>query len=97
MYVQLEEPRGAKWRHTPCIHLKEEKIILPLNYVQGSGREKKDNGNTLARQEKLVSSKKVFNCMEDDIDPDQVEFGSKSRKLREVVYTQITTKCMCKW
>lgn len=54
--------------------------------MQGSGREKKDNGNTLSRQEKLVSSKKVFD-LEVDIDLDQVEFGSKSIKLREVVYT----------
>lgn len=55
--------------------------------MQQKRRENKKNRKTLIRHYKILSYRRVPNCIEDDTSPIRIEFKSKIKKLGKVVYT----------
>lgn len=69
MCIQLKGHRGARQRHTHIYQEIEKYCFTPRLYVR-KGREKKENIKAFTRQDKIVSYRKVPDCVEEGINPD---------------------------
>lgn len=62
------------YKHTHVYTKNRKKTILLLNYMQQKRRENKKNRKTLIRHYKILSYRRVPNCIEDDTSPIRIEF-----------------------
>lgn len=84
MCIQLEGHEGARQRHIHIYQEIEKYYFTPRPCVR-KGKEKKENIKALIRQDKIVSYRKVSDCVEEDINPDRIESRLKIGKVKKSI------------